>query len=80
MALIFAWTGGIRKRGELDKTPDVVDFANKLDAASLETIESGIMTNDLALAATPNKNNKVVMTEDFIGAIRKNLDKKLKVT
>jgi isocitrate dehydrogenase len=79
MALIFAWTGGIRKRGELDKTPDVVDFANKLEAASLETIESGIMTNDLAQVATPNKSNKVVVTEDFIGAIKKNLDKKLKV-
>ena len=78
MALIYAWTGGIRKRGELDKTPEVVDFANKLDAACIETIESGIMTKDLELLANPSKSNTVVMTQDFIGAIKKTLDKKLK--
>jgi len=78
MALIFAWTGGLRKRGELDNTPDVVDFANKLDAASIETIESGIMTKDLEQWANPSKSNKVVMSQDFIAAIKKNLDNKLK--
>jgi isocitrate dehydrogenase len=61
MALIYAWTGGIRKRGELDSTPEVVDFADKLDAACIQTIESGIMTKDLELLANKSKSNKVVM-------------------
>jgi isocitrate dehydrogenase len=78
MALIFAWSGAIRKRGELDGTPEVVDFANKLEAASIETIESDIMTGDLVQWAIPSPNNKTVFTEDFIAAIRKNLEKKLK--
>ncbi|MDI7260163.1 MAG: NADP-dependent isocitrate dehydrogenase [Thermodesulfobacteriota bacterium] len=78
MALIFAWTGGLRKRGEMDKTPEVVDFADKLEAASIETIESGIMTKDLEQWANPSPNNKVVFTEEFIAAIKKNLEKKLK--
>ena len=51
MALIFAWTGCLRKRGELDKTLEVVEFAKKLEEAALETVESGIMTGDLMLVA-----------------------------
>jgi len=77
MALIFAWTGALRKRGELDNTPEVVDFANKLEQASLETIESGIMTGDLLRVATPSSKNKQVYTEEFIDAIAARLDKKL---
>ena len=49
MALIFAWTGGLRKRGELDGTPDVVKFADQVEEAALETVEGGIMTGDLLL-------------------------------
>ncbi len=76
-ALIFAWSGGLRKRGELDATPDVVFFADQLEAATLETIESGIMTGDLLLVADPNPDNRKVNTESFIEAIALNLDRKL---
>ena len=44
MATLFAWTGALRKRGELDNTPELVDFANKLEQASIQTIENGVMT------------------------------------
>jgi len=76
-ALIFAWSGGLRKRGELDATPDVVFFADQLEAATLETIESGIMTGDLLLVADPAPNNLKVNTQGFIEAIAANLEKKL---
>jgi len=77
MALIFAWTGALKKRGELDKTPEVVDFAHKLEHASIETVEAGIMTGDLMRVATPNPKNKQVYTEEFIDAIADRLKKKL---
>lgn len=77
MALIFAWTGVLKKRGELDNTPDVVDFAHKLEQASLQTIEGGIMTGDLLKVATPNPKNKQVYTEEFIDTIARNLIEKL---
>jgi len=77
MALIFAWTGCLRKRGELDNTPDVVAFADKLEKASIETIENGIMTGDLLAVADPSPTNKKVLTEEFIDAIAANLVKKL---
>jgi isocitrate dehydrogenase len=77
MALLFAWTGGLRKRGELDGTPDVMAFADKLEAAALETIESGIMTGDLILIADPDPRNRKVNTEGFIDTIAGNLQKKL---
>jgi isocitrate dehydrogenase len=77
MALIFAWTGGLRKRGELDGTPDVVDFAQKLEKAALETVEGGIMTGDLLLLAEKKSFNKKVNTEGFIDAIADTLKKKL---
>jgi len=76
-ALIFAWSGGLRKRGELDATPNVVFFADQLEAATLETIESGIMTGDLLLIADPGSNNLKVNTQSFIEAIAVNLEKKL---
>ena len=70
VATIFAWTG------ELDGLKDLVDFADKLDEATLETIESGRMTGDLALITTlPNVQK--LGTEEFILAIRENLDKKM---
>ena len=77
MALIFAWTGCLRKRGELDKTPEVVEFAKKLEEAALETVENGIMTGDLMLVATPNPKNRQVYTEEFIAEVAKRLKRKL---
>ena len=75
MALIFAWTGGLRKRGELDSTPDVVNFANKLEEAALATVEEGAMTGDLLLLAEKKPANKKVNTEGFIDAIAITLHK-----
>lgn len=77
MALIFAWTGGLRKRGELDGTPEVTGFADKVERAALETVESGMMTGDLLLLAEKRPTNRKVNTEDFIDAIARNLKKKL---
>lgn len=74
MATIFAWTGALRKRGELDGLQDLVEFANQLEAASLQTIEAGIMTKDLALISDlPDK--KTVNTEQFLKEIKRTLDK-----
>ena len=77
MALIFAWTGGLRKRGELDGTPDVVTFADHLEKAAIETVESGIMTGDLLLLAEKRPTNRKVNTEGFINAIAETLKKKM---
>jgi isocitrate dehydrogenase len=77
MALIFAWTGCLRKRGELDNTPEVVEFARKLEEAALETVESGVMTGDLMLVATPDPKNRKVNTEEFIDEVAKRLTKRL---
>ncbi len=77
MALIFAWTGCLKKRGELDGTPELVEFAKKLEAASIETVESGTMTGDLIKVAEPSPHNKQVYTEEFIEAIGERLDRKL---
>ena len=77
MAIIFAWTGCLKKRGELDKTPDVVEFANKLEEAAIETIESGILTGDLMKVVTPNPKNRQVYTEEFIDAITNKFERKI---
>ncbi len=74
-ATIFAWTGALARRGELDGTPEVVDFAKKLEAAVIETIESGVMTKDLVnVAEGPTQQ---VSTEGFISAVRERLESKL---
>lgn len=73
VATIFAWTGALRKRGELDDIPELCSFADKLEGATLSTIESGKMTKDLALI-TSMKDVTVLNSEDFIKAIRENLD------
>lgn len=73
VATIFAWTGALRKRGELDNTPDLCDFADKLEKACIKTIESGNMTKDLALITTL-ENVNVLNSEGFIKAIRKELE------
>ena len=75
--MIFAWSGCLRKRGELDNTPDVVEFAKKLEEAAIETVESGVMTGDLMRVAMPDPKNKQVYTDDFIDHIQHNLEKKL---
>ncbi len=69
VATIFAWTGALKKRGELDKIEELVTFAEKLEQATLKTIESGKMTKDLALI-TSLKDVTVLNSEDFIKAIR----------
>ncbi|MBN1664919.1 MAG: NADP-dependent isocitrate dehydrogenase [Deltaproteobacteria bacterium] len=74
MALIFAWTGALRKRGELDGTPDVCTFADKLENAAIATVEQGVMTGDLLLMADKQPGNRKASTEDFIDAIAGNLD------
>jgi len=73
MATLFAWTGALAKRGELDDIPELVDFARKLEHAALETIESGTMTGDLAgLWEGETPANKVTSL-DFLRAIREKL-------
>jgi isocitrate dehydrogenase len=68
MATIFAWTGALRKRGELDGTPELAGFADRLEHASIDTIESGVMTKDLyGLAESPDK--KAVSTLEFLNEI-----------
>ncbi|MCE5202074.1 MAG: NADP-dependent isocitrate dehydrogenase [Synergistaceae bacterium] len=68
MATIFAWSGALRKRGELDGIKELQDFADSLESASIETIKSGIMTKDLvSIADLPHK--KAVTTEEFLRAV-----------
>ena len=74
VATIFAWTGALRKRGELDKLPELCAFADKLEKATLDTIESGRMTKDLALI-TELTDVTVLNSLDFIKAIRKTMEK-----
>ncbi|MFQ9933515.1 MAG: NADP-dependent isocitrate dehydrogenase [Lachnospiraceae bacterium] len=69
IATIFAWTGALRKRGELDGIKELCEFADKLEAACIKTIEDGRMTNDLAIITTA-QNPTVLNSEDFIKAIR----------
>ena len=76
VATIFAWTGALRKRGELDGIKDLEKFADALEKATIDTIESGKMTKDLALIA-PKSCKKVLNTQGFILAIKKRLEKNL---
>ena len=72
VATIFAWTGALRKRGELDDNAELMEFADRLEKATIDTIESGEMTKDLALITTL-ENPVVLNSEDFIKAIAKRL-------
>ncbi len=74
VATIFAWTGALAKRGELDGTPELVEFAKKLEKATLSTIEDGIMTGDLARLATPEA-KKIVNSWEYIDEIASRLQK-----
>lgn len=76
MATIFAWSGAFRKRGELDNLPELVNYANQLEAACLDTLNEGIVTKDLANlmeGVTPQVKNSA----DFMAAIRERLEKRL---
>ncbi|MBP3458696.1 MAG: NADP-dependent isocitrate dehydrogenase [Lachnospiraceae bacterium] len=73
VATIFAWTGALRKRGELDELPELMEFADKLEKATIATIESGRMTKDLALI-TSLKDVTVLNSGDFIKEIRKTFE------
>jgi isocitrate dehydrogenase len=73
MATIFAWTGALKKRGEMDGLTELINFADRLEQASTKTIEEGVMTGDLtALSDLPNK--KTVNTLEFLKEIRKRLE------
>ena len=72
VATIFAWSGALRKRGELDKLPELCDYADKLEQATLSTIEEGFMTKDL-VALTTMKDVTVCNTRDFILKIKERL-------
>ena len=72
VATIFAWSGALRKRGELDGISELCDFADKLEKATIDTIESGIMTGDLYLLSSL-ENKQKVNTEDFLDAIHDRL-------
>lgn len=72
VATIFAWSGALRKRGELDNLPDLIDFANRLEKATIDTIESGKMTGDLGAISTL-ENITVLNSEEFIHEIAKHL-------
>lgn len=76
VATIFAWTGALRKRGELDGNQELMDFADKLEEATIATIEEGEMTGDLVLITT-NPNPTKLNSEDFIKAIRGRLEERL---
>ena len=76
VATLFAWTGALRKRGELDELPELIAFADKLEAATIKTIEDGVMTGDLA-ALSSIENKKTVDTETFLVEINNRLKEML---
>ena len=75
IASIYAWTRGLEHRGKLDSTPEVIRFAEALEQVVIETVESGQMTKDLALLV--GKDQEWQTTEDFLGALDENLQKKM---
>ena len=78
MALIFAWAGALKKRGELDRTSDIVEFATHLERAAVETVENGIMTADLIRVADQSPKNRQVQTKEFIDVISEQLKGRLR--
>ena len=77
IASIFAWTGGLKFRGKLDETPDVIKFAETLERVCVETVEQGAMTKDLAILVGPDQ--AWMTTEQFFEAIRVNLEAEMAV-
>ena len=74
VATIFAWSGALRKRGELDNIPELTAYADKLEKATIDTIESGVMTGDMA-ALSKLENKRSVYSEEFLGTIAERLEK-----
>ena len=77
MATIYAWSGALRKRGELDNLPELVDFADKLEEACIDTLNDGIMTKDLVGLVSEGYESHAVNSIGFIKAIRERLEAKL---
>ncbi len=77
MATIFAWSGALKKRGELDGLCDLCDFADKLEKACIKTLDSGVMTKDLVGLVSEGYEVRAVNSADFIAEIRKNLEASL---
>ena len=77
IATIFAWSGALRKRGELDGLCELVKFADDLEASCIETLDQGIMTKDLVGLVVDGTKTTAVNSRDFIQAIRSNLEKKM---
>lgn len=79
IASIYAWTRGIAQRGRLDNTPEVVEFANRVEQAVIDTVQKdGKMTKDLALARGETDRSSYVLTEEFIDLVKERLDKSFK--
>ena len=76
MATIFAWSGALRKRGEMDNLTELCAFADKLDEACYDTLNEGIMTKDLVGLVEDGKTT-MVTTDQFIAAVKERLEKKL---
>ena len=77
MATIFAWSGALKKRGELDELPELVAFGEKLEEACFDTLNAGIMTKDLVGLVEPGFEAKAVNSEEFLDAISERLAAKL---
>ena len=77
MATIFAWTGALRKRGQLDGLNDLENFAGQLEGACFDTLNRGTMTKDLVGLVDEGAPAHAVTSEEFIAAIRENLEKRL---
>jgi isocitrate dehydrogenase len=78
IASIFAWTRGLIRRGELDKTPDVVEFAQTVEKACIDTVDiDGIMTKDLAFACGKTDRESWVFTREYMEAVEKRLQRML---
>ena len=73
IATIFAWTGALKKRGQLDEIPQLIEFAKKLEKASLDTMRAGLMTTDLTGLVEPGFNAQAVSSQEFIDAIAERL-------
>lgn len=73
MATIFAWSGALKRRGELDKLPELVRFGQRLENASLRTLERGVMTKDLLPLVEPGFQARGVDSEEFLDAIAASL-------
>jgi isocitrate dehydrogenase len=75
IASIFAWTRGLQHRGKLDDTPEVIEFAQKLEEVVIATVEGGKMTKDLAILIGPDQEYQ--NSEEFLNSIAENLEKAL---